>query len=221
MPGVSPGYGPPKVGRLRPGRRRPLAMTAVGGLAPPVTLIPWTWLSPPWSLRTDQPINHAEVTTTAGLTSTADAAASQAAFGVFPAAGELATAIPADAAAFAAMLVAYYANPLVRSPGLPLDLVPRTPAERAVILGMEIGQRFTLAQSLIVDATGPILIPVPVALPAGVLSLVIEGIGHASSVTSRLVTWTTSPLIGAVVGAEGPWFRLDSSTWDGPDVVPF
>lgn len=195
-----------------------------GGQAPPATLIPWTWLSMPLSLRTDPPINSTTITQAGGADVTASVAASQAAYGSFPATATLNTILAADARNFGQWIVNYYANPLVRCPVWTLDMTQRlADEEKWRILGREIGDRVTLAPSVITDpATGQkITLPVPAGLPPGALSVIIAGITHTSSVTSRLVTWTMAPLLGSTPGVEGPWFRLDYSRTDGTDVLPF
>lgn len=218
---VAPGYGPPRVGRLRPGGRRPTP-AAVGGLPPPVTVIPWTWLTMPLELRADPPINSATITRTGASAAASNNTTSQGTFGVFSAATSLDTASPDDATNFATWLTTYYANPLLRSPTVTLWLVPRTDAERAIILAREIGDRITLGQGTVQDFAGDTtILGIPAGLPASVQSFVIEGIQHTSSVTDRTVQWTCAPLIGTAAGTEGPWFRADTSVIGSSDQIPF
>jgi hypothetical protein len=210
------------VGALSPGGSSPAVNDWFwGGGAPDPTIIPWTWLSMPLQLRSDQPINHAEISRTGGSAAIADAATSQLAYGVFAASGELTTASVDDAQNFANFLIAYYANPLVRCPVLTFDLVHRTVDERWRILDRELGDRVTLGPGVVPSPSGPITLPVPAGLPIGATSLVIEGIAHSSSVTGRVTEWTTAPLLGSTPGTEGPWFRVDTSRMDGTDVMPF
>lgn len=193
-----------------------------GSGPPDVTIIPWTWLQTPIELRADQPINSAAVTRVDQATAYSNSTTSQATYGTFAVSAQLDTASPDDAANFAAFLTTYYANPLLRAPTFTLSLVHRTDEERWRILGREIGDRFTLGPGTVQDYVGhTTVLPVPVGLPAGALSLVIEGIHHESSVTDRTVEWTTAPLIGSVAGVEGPWFRLNYSALDGTDALPF
>jgi len=195
--------------------------------APAPTYIPWTWLSMPMALRLDQPINSASIINNAtGTATTATNPTSQAAWTTFPASGSITSAILQDAANFAAFLVAYYNNPITRAPTWTIDLAgtqfASSPENRWRVLGRELGDRVTLAPSTIVDPNGnSVTLPVPAGLPPAARSLVIEGIQQSSSPTSRVVTWTTSPLLGSTPGVEGPWFRLDYSFLDGTDVVPF
>lgn len=218
--------GPPtfKPGPLVLRRRRSWDQNAPvrPGLPPPVTVIPWTWLQTPLELRADQPINSATISRVNGASATANNTASQTTYGVFAAGASLDTISPDDASNFGLMLVAYYGNPLLRAPTITLSLVHRTDTERQTILAREIGDRITLGQGVVQDYPGhTTIVPIPVGLPVAVQSFVIEGIVHTSSVTDRVVEWTTAPLIGTAPGAEGPWFRLDYSNLDGPDVMPF
>lgn len=195
-----------------------------GGGAPDATIIPWTWLSMPMALRQDKPINSVQITGASNIVATASAASSQTTYGTFAASATLTTALLADAGNFAAFLVAYYSNPMMRCPTWTIDLTGvqfQTDENRWRVLGREIGDRVTLGPSTLPGPQGPITLPVPPGLPPGVVSLVIEGIEHDSSPISRLISWTTSPLIGSTPGVEGPWFRLDTSRMDGTDVMPF
>lgn len=179
-------------------------------------------MQPSLQLRVDQPINSASVTRNGGQTYTDDATASQQTFGVYSASATVSSIVPDDPASFANFLTIYFANPLTYVPVFTLSLVPRTDAERVIILGLEIGTRITLGQGTVVDGTGNTqILTVPGTLPAGAVSSVIEGIRHSSSATDRIVQWTMSPLLGATPGTEGPWFRLDVSALDGNDVLPF
>jgi len=176
----------------------------------------------PLELRADQPINSATITRTGGSAATSNNATSQATYGVFSASTSLDTASLDDTNNFATWLTTFYANPLLRSPTVTLSLVPRTDAERAIILAREIGDRMTLGQGTVQDFVGHALaISVPAGLPATALSFVIEGIQHVSSVNDRTVQWIVAPLIGTSAGTEGPWFRLDTSTLGSSDQIPF
>ena len=205
-------------------RRRSWNQTApmVPGLPPPVTVIPWIWLQMPLQMRADQPINSAQITRVGQAAATANNLTSQTTYGVFAAGATLDTISPDDAANFGAWLVAYYANPLLRIPTVSMSLVPRTDDERATILGVEIGQRITLGQGTAQDYPGHTIgIPIPAGLPPAARSWVVEGVHHTSSVTDRVVEWTTSPLLGGTPGVEGPWFRLGSSIVGGSDPLAF
>lgn len=173
-----------------------------GGGPPDATVIPWTWLQMPIALRADQPINSAAITRVNQAAASSNNTTSQATYGVFAVAAQLDTISPDDAANFAQFLTTYYANPLLRAPTFTLSLVHRTDEERWKILGREIGDRFTLGPATVQDYPGhTTVLPVPAGLPAGARSLVIEGIHHTSSVTDRVVEWTTAPLLGNTTSA--------------------
>jgi len=192
------------------------------GGPPDVTVIPWTWLQVPLKLRADQPMNVVEITRVNQAAALATNEASRTTNGTFPAKGTLDTIIPDDAYNYAAWLVTYYANPLLRAPVFSMPLQFRTVDEVPRILGRTVGDRFTLGPSTVRDGSGAVVVlPVPAGLPAGAQSLVISGIAHTSSVTDRVVSWTTAPLLGSAPGVEGPWFRIDSSMLDGTDQRPF
>jgi len=223
MPLSAIGKGPLRLPWRGPGRISTSGV-AFPGTPPAVTVIPWIWLQAPLELRSDPPINSAQITRAGQPTSNVNNTTSQTTYGVFAASTDLDTISPDDATNFGAWLVASYATPLLRAPTLTLSLVPRTDTERWLILNLEIGQRITLGPGTVQDFPGhTTVIPVPAGLPPAALSFVIEGIHHTSSVTDRVVEWTTSPLIGTTPGAEGPWFRLDSSlsSPSGTDVLPF
>lgn len=223
MPLSAIGAGPLRLPRRGPGRISTSGV-AYPGTPPAVTVIPWIWLQAPLELRSDPPINSAQITRTRQPTSTVNNTTSQATYGVFAASTNLDTISPDDATSFATWLVAFYSKPLLRAPTLTLSLVNRTDDERWLILNLEIGQRIALGPGTVQDFPGhTVVVPLPAGLPPGALSFVIEGIHHASSVDNRVVEWTTSPLIGATPGAEGPWFRLDTSLSSptGTDVLAF
>lgn len=195
--------------------------------APDPTIIPWTLLSMPLAMRQDQPINQATITGASNTTATANATTSQSTYGTFGATATLNTVLAVDAANLAAFVVAYYANPPLRCPTWTFDLTgPQFfPDEtKWLILGREIGDRVTLGPATLTDSGGTtITVPVPAGLPPAARTLVIEGIHHTSSPTTRVVTWTTAPLLGLTAGVEGPWFRLGYSFTDGLDgsVIPY
>lgn len=57
--------------------------------------------------------------------------------------------------------------------------------------------------------------------PRGATELIVEGITHQILGDARVVTWSTSPIIGAAPGVAGPWFRLDSSRLGSTNAMPF
>jgi hypothetical protein len=205
---VRPGYGPPRAPAIRRPGRRATYQSALVLLAPVPVAIPFTWLLPPWPLRSDPPINAATIDQTGGATAYAANTASQAEYGVVSSTATLDTLLAQDAVNYATWLVNYYTVPRVRVPALTIDLAPRSDDERATILALEIGRRITL--------TG-----MPVGYPAEATNLVVEGTLEQNSVTGGTVTLATSPMIGSVAGTPGPWLRLGSSRLGGTDVTPF
>jgi hypothetical protein len=191
-----------------------------GGYAPVATVIPWTWLMTPLELRMDQPLNSVQITGKSSVVASSTNTGSQSTYGTFSATATLTTFSPDDAASFAQFLTTFYGNPLLRAPTFTFPLHPRLPEEKWRILGREIGDRFTLGRGLLQPSNIPIA--VPAGLPSGARSLVIEGIQHSSSaMDGRVVTWTTSALVGNTAGAPGPWFYLDRSFTDQTDMMPF
>lgn len=180
-----------------------------GNLPPAPTLIPYSWLTPPARFRADQAINRAKVSRSGGETAYASSTTSSDEYGVW--AGSTTLTVPAgssDPANLAAHLVATYAAPRMRMPGLTLNLATRSTVECKRVLGREIGDRITI--------TGA-----PATWPAGATELVIEGITHTITVGTRLVAWNTSPVIGAAAGEVGPWVRADQSQITGSDTWAF
>lgn len=180
-----------------------------GGGPPPVTQIPYAWLSPAVRFRPDPPINVADVTQISGTSAHSVNRVSVATYGEYaPSPVQLATLCDADPSNLAVYTTGNYANPRTRCPQLTLNLLSRTDVECWLILGREIGNRIQITDA-------------PSTWPEGTTSLVIEGIQHAIAVDMRLVTWDTSPIVGASPGVPGPWFRADSSRVDGTDKIPF
>ncbi len=202
-----PRYSAPRHHKLR---RRPRAGSIpVAGRPNAPTDIPACWFSQPLQLRLDRPINHAEVAQADGITARVDNTASIATNrGVFPFTATLSTAVDADATNLAHWTVTYNGTARMRSPLLALNLLPRTDAEKLLILGVTRGERIRITD-------------LPVEWPASAKTLVIAGITHRASVFGRVVEWTTAPVIGSVDGIPGPWFRWGTSSWGGTDIRPF
>jgi len=57
--------------------------------------------------------------------------------------------------------------------------------------------------------------------PEGTTDLVIEGISDTIGLNVRTRSLRTSPVIGSTPGTVGPWFRFDTSTLGGTDLMPF
>jgi hypothetical protein len=174
--------------------------------APAVVEIPLCWLTPPVTLRLNQPVNYVSVTSSTGEDIRAINRESVAQYGVFDASHQLETDEYGAAANLGNWIVAYHGEPRVSSPTLTMMLHPaRTDTERHQILAVEIGQRVRI-------------VDVPAAYPEGAADLIVTGIHDALSTFGRIRQWTTEQVVGAVPGESGPWFVWDSSSWDGSDV---
>ncbi len=182
---------------------------------PPAPIeIPYEWLAglQPLRVRPDKPLTSASVGVSGGATANVRNEDSLAAYGDNAFSAELDTATPADARALAQWVVDYYATdpddvPRARFPALLVRLTGRTQPEMHRILSVDIGTRITI--------TGA-----PATWPEGATEQVVEGIRHELS-EARDIEWTTAPVVGSAPGVAGPWFRLDSSAWDGADAIPF
>lgn len=210
MPRLSarpPGYTVPPLSRLG---RRPRDTAIITDYRPPPYLIPICWLTGDVTLRLDQPINTATVTQSGVGDAYAESAASVAEYGVWATSATLYDPIPEDAGNLASWTVNYFASPRMRAPSLTLDLLAggRTDAEIAMLLRIP---RFSRIQ----------LTGVPAEFPEGASTLIVRGVTHQRGIQVRRMTITTGPVVGAVLGTPGPWFRIDSSTIGGSDVVPF
>ncbi len=180
---------------------------------PPVTDIPYDWLTQPLAFRSDLLRNVATVTQTGGVRWQQSDAASVAEFGEVELTADLGTAVDVDPANLAAHILTYHATqasavPRQRIPTLTLNLAPRSDLERWTILGLGIGDR--------VRITGA-----PATWPEGTATAVIEGIGRAINLDRPVVVWNLAAVVGSTPGAAGPWFRLNSSFLGGADKVPF
>lgn len=181
-----------------------------GVVAPPAPIeIPLLWLSQPLPHRMDPPYNDAQVTV---ASSNAQARrrkrTSISEVGVQPYTATLNTAVPADAPALAAYVIAQRGEARVRSPQLTVDLLYRTPSEQRRLLRIRRGRRIRI--------TG-----VPANFPEGADSLVVTGVSHEIGVAARLLRLTTAAVVGTTPGTPGPWFRLGTSVAGGGDIVPF
>lgn len=190
-------------------RRRPwdAIVPAVGGAPLPVLEIPYEWIAGPLNRRPTTAIAAATVTQRGGASSTSIAAAG------FPATATsatatLTTACDADPQNFATHLTTYYATPRPRQPTMVFNLFSRTDAECLTLLGVGLLRRVRV-------------IHIPTGWPAGAANFTVEGIHHTMAVDQRLLEWSTSPVVGSASTAPGPWFRWDSSSWDGTDLRPF
>jgi len=193
--------------RLR--RRTRLASIPVGGVAPAPVQIEHCWIQSPLTRKPTVAITRAQITQFGGVTAYAAAdATTLRRFGANTASITLNTACDADPANLATHLVEYQSTPRPRQPTLTFALHGLSDEAIATILGVDLGQR-----AVIVDP--------PAGTPPGAASFVVEGIRHVLGVAQRWVTWQTSAVIGVVPATPGPWFRWDSSSWDGTDLRPF
>lgn len=177
--------------------------------APPM-VIPYGWLSPPFTARADQPINSPQIRQATGGTATLPNKTSIAQYGEFGEQVTLTTLCPYDAPALAYWFSTYYAGFRMRCPSLTINLLDanRTPEDIWRVLGVRIGDRI-----VITDA--------PATWPEGISTLFVEGVAHTVSQNERRVTWNTSPVIGASPGVVGPWFTLGASFLGSTDKIPF
>jgi hypothetical protein len=204
MPGNrAPGFSPPRWPRLG---RRPDASRPVGGLPLPVLEIPYEWVYT-LTRRPTTPVNTATVTQTGGVTAYSTRAggvtANGADFSV-----TLTTALDVDAQSLATHLTTYYGTARPRQPVLTFNLYDRTDAECLLLLNVG---RFRRVR----------IIHAPAAWPPGAANFTVEGFQHVMAVDQRLLSWATAALVGVSASAPGPWFRVDSSTVGGSDVIPF
>jgi hypothetical protein len=209
MPGVAPGYGPPRPTR-KLGRRR-AAGPAVAGLAPLPVAIAYSWISPGLQWRHDKPTTTTTVSVTGGSTVRGFDTNALAEYGDNTFTATLDTAVLADATALSHFTLAYFATqpgavPRQRFLVLSLALTNRTDAEKLLLMRVSRGDRITI--------TDP-----PNTWPASLVTQVVEGNRHLLGPDDRVVQWITSPVVGAVDGAAGPWFRLGSSRLGGTDAV--
>jgi hypothetical protein len=205
MPKSPPAFSPPVWPRL--GRRR-FDVPAIGGLAAAPMQIPLCWLSQPVRLRLERPANAARIAQNEGSTGRASDTDSIAEYGVYLATATLYSLDGGDAESLASMKVTYGANPRMTSPELVIDLLYRTDDEKRQLLRVQRHQRIQL--------TGT-----PPEFPIGASSLIVAGITHEVGISARRLKFTTSPVAGSTPGVPGPWFRLDVSSLNGTDVVPF
>lgn len=182
-----------------------------GVAPPPVTVIPYDWLSPPATFRADAPINDPQITNGRGGIVQSPNAASIATYGDFPLQVTLSTISDGDAPALAYWFSTYYAGFRMRSPSLTINLLDarRTQAEIWRVVGVRIGDRISIP-----DAPG--------TWPQGANTMFVEGITHTVSQNGRTVTFNCSPVIGSTPGTAGPWFTADNSfAGSTTDLAPF
>jgi hypothetical protein len=187
--------------------RRPSGV-AVAGAAPVPFDIPLCWLTPPVTLRLEQPYTTAEISRDGGGTYRNVHAANRDEYGDFPYTATLATFTDTDPANLAHWTVTYRSIPRVRCSQIAINLMFRTDSERVDLLRIPRWSRIRL--------TG-----VPPEFPEGAASIVVAGAKHQIGLAGHMLYLTTAPVVGLVAGVPGPWFRYGQSSWGGTDVIPF
>jgi hypothetical protein len=188
-----------------------LSVQPVGGRAPAVLTIPFSWISSPIARKPTIAITKAQIGQDGGATAYSSATAAQVLqYGVNTAQVTLDTACDADPQNLAAQLTTYEAVPRPRQPTLTFDLFDlrwATDANALTILGVDLAQRIRI--------TGA-----PVGTPLGATEFTVEGIKHVIGVEQRTVTWSTAALIGTTTpgGLRVP--GLPGSNATTPDAAP-
>lgn len=182
----------------------------LGGYPPAAVQVPISWVSPPFTVRQDTPLDVAEVTrgsTTVRSKNQTVVTANRGREWTFT--ETLDSVAPVDAPSLAKWVTDTYTGGRPRSPGLTLVLNARTEAEIYKILSVRQGTRVSL--------TGA-----PASWPTGATEHVVEGVRHTALGDIRTVVWVTTPVIGATAGVPGPWFTLgETHTTSTTDLVPF
>jgi len=177
---------------------------SAGGLPQDPAEIPVCWLTTPLTLRLDRPFNYAEVTQVDGSTARYTAPGATV---IYPFFATLTTAVDADASNLAHWTVTYNSTPRMRSPSLTINLLYRTDAEKAFLLGIGRNRRIRL--------TG-----LPTGWPQGADTLVVRGIQHRATTYARTITWITGPVIGLSPIVSDAFGRSVSGEWGTPDFGP-
>lgn len=175
------------------------------GGAPDPVQIPLTWLSQPLSQRQEQPANKAVVSQPNRATIMRRNAASIARYRARLFTVTLDSPTTGVAAALADQTVTYQ-TPRMTSPRLVIDLTYRTQDERYRVLSIQIGDR------IVITGTPP-------EYATGANSLVITGISRTIGVRANKIQFTTDPVLGAVAGVPGPWYRVGGRL-DGTAIFP-
>lgn len=172
------------------------------------TQIPYAWIATPLTRRPAPAVNAPVVSQTGGAVGYSTSVASITRYGLGAPSIQLETACTADPANLATFLTTYQATPRPRQPVMQLNLIARSDAECLRILAVGFAQW--------VQITGA-----PTRWPPGATNFIVQGIRHVMATDQRIVEWQTTALIGTSPTAPGPWFRWDSSSWDGTDIRPF
>jgi hypothetical protein len=167
--------------------------------APDPTEIPYSWLAGALRFRQDKPFTHAAVGKEGGGTAIARVVSTvQTSY-----TATLQSQNDVDTSNLAHFAVTYYDEPRMRLAQVTVPLNKRSEIEISTILGVGVGTRIQLTD-------------VPTGWPRGADSLVVEGIRHGARGNggARVVTWSTSPVIGTEVGDVGPFFRVGVTPLD-------
>lgn len=172
------------------------------------TQIPYKWIATPVSRQPTLPINAPVVTQSNGAVGFSLNSTSITRYGYGSPQITLETDCTADPGNLAAFLTTYRGTPLPRQPVIRLNLYARSETECGIILGVGFAQW--------VQITGA-----PSTWAPGAANFTVIGIHHIMGVEQRIVEWSTSALLGSSPTAPGPWFKWDTSSWDGTDQRPF
>lgn len=172
------------------------------------TQIPYTWIATPVSRQPTIAVNAPIVTQQNGALGSSISSTSITRYGYGSPQITLQTDCTADPQNLATFLTTYRGTPLPRQPVIRLNLMNRSDTECSIILGVGFAQW--------VQITGA-----PSTWASGAANFTVIGIHHIMGVEQRIVEWSTSALLGSSPTAPGPWFKLDTSAFDGTDVVPF
>lgn len=184
------------------------------GSSPSPVEIPYAWLEEPVVWVEDPALNVAQISGTPSASATDRASVEE--FGESTFTATLASATAADAMTLSHFILAYYATqpnevPRVRFMGLRFVINDRDKAPH------EIRRLLSVGEGRRISVTGT-----PATWPAGAAEQVVEGIAHSCDDSGgRFLQWVTSPVVGEVAGVPGPWFKLGTSFWGGPDALIF
>lgn len=150
--------------------------------------IPFAWLvSDSVSFLEDQPLNDITATQSGGGRTRRVDAASVRRYGDSELPTTLDTEVTADPSNFAAWNAQAYGTARMRMPQATIDLLPRSTAERAVLLGIKLGDRVQITD-------------VPPTWPRGADHLIVEGKTSECGTKTRRLTLNFSPLAGPAPG---------------------
>ncbi|MDP9799342.1 hypothetical protein J2S43_007854 [Catenuloplanes nepalensis] len=188
------------------GRGHITAVPRTRRYAQPVTMqIPFGWIeSRSLKYRTDRPITDATATIPNRTTTRRSDPARRRRYGTNPRSVTLDSAVDGDATAWATWTLRTGDRPRTRIPGLRLNMLSRTPAERLQLLGIKVGDRIEVTE-------------VPNASPDDIGDQIVQGIEHTIGPgSSRWIQFRTSPLLGPTPGQPPAGIRVGDAVV-GPD----